>query len=41
MIIMVSTLWSACAEGDLESVTELLNQGSQVDLEARGAPDVP
>lgn len=34
---MVSALWKACSDGDAAKVTELLNDGSQVDLEIKGA----
>ena len=34
---MVSALWKACSDGDLGSVTELLNEVSQADLEIKGA----
>ena len=34
---MVSALWKASSDGDLDKVIELLNDGAQVDLEIRGA----
>lgn len=34
--IMVSALWKACSDGDVTSVTELLNDASQADLEIKG-----
>jgi ankyrin repeat protein len=33
---MVSALWKACAEGDLENVHQLLQDASTLDLEIRG-----
>ena len=33
---MVSSLWKACAEGDLDRVSELLNDGQAVDIEVKG-----
>lgn len=35
--IMVSALWNASAEGNLERVSELLNAGSQEDIEIKGS----
>lgn len=34
---MVSTLWKACSEGNLENVHELLKEASSVDIETKGA----
>jgi ankyrin repeat protein len=33
---MVSALWKACAEGDLEKVHQLLKDASTLDIEIRG-----
>jgi hypothetical protein len=33
---MVSSLWTACSEGNLETVLGILNDASPVDIEIRG-----
>jgi hypothetical protein len=33
---MVSQLWTACSEGNLETVLGILNDASSVDIEIRG-----
>ena len=33
---MVSALWKACSEGDLENVHESLKEASVVDIEIKG-----
>jgi len=34
---MVSPLWKACSDGDIQKVHELLNEPSAVDIELKGA----
>jgi hypothetical protein len=33
---MVSALWKACSDGDLDGVNQLLNEYTQADLEVQG-----
>lgn len=33
---MISALWKACAEGDLENVHQLLKDASPLDIEIKG-----
>ena len=33
---MVSPLWKACSEGNLENVAELLKEATPVDIEVKG-----
>ena len=35
---MVSPIWKAASEGDLEKVKELLNEPSSIDIEIKGQP---
>lgn len=37
---MVSALWKACSEGDLDSVVELLKEASSIDIEIKGERDI-
>jgi hypothetical protein len=37
---MVSSLWKACSEGDLQRVQELLVESSGVDIEVKGEGDL-
>lgn len=38
---MVSALWKACAEGDLEKVQALFNEPSTPDVEIKGMSILP
>ena len=38
---MVSPLWKACSEGDLQNVQDLLNDATIVDIEIKGIAHVP
>lgn len=38
---MVSLLWKACSEGDLQNVHELLKEATSVDIEIKGSHYFP